>query len=100
MSLFHSYSKAKQEKVDIRNKISDYPTKRNYGIATIKKHYGYIAIQFYSLDFYGASLYHHSWDYWRKDRVQYSFHHNCNDIKNFNLPFYYLSRSKIFQRCS
>ena len=105
MSLLHSYKRAKGDDYQdylIFNhgdtyRISDFKTKESYAVTDIKKRYDYIKLQIYSLDFYGQSEYHRSFDFWRKGMTQYSVHHKDTEGKPFHFPFYYQRRTHTFQ---
>ena len=105
MSLLHSYKRAKGDDYQdylIFNHgstylISDFKTKESYAVTDIKKKYDYITLQLYSLDFYGQSEYHRSFDFWRKGMTQYLVHHKDTEGKPFHFPFYYQRRNHTFQ---
>ena len=106
MSLLHSYKRAKGADYHdylIFNhgdtySISDFKTKESYSVANIKKRYDYIKLHLYSLDFYGQSEYHRSFDFWRKGMTQYLVHHNDTEYQHFHFPFYYQRRTHTFQK--
>ena len=105
MSLLHSYKRAKGDDYQdylIFNHgntylISDFKTKESYAVTNITKRYDYIKLQIYSLDFYGQSEYHRSFDFWRKGMTQYLVHHKDTEGKPFHFPFYYQRRTHTFQ---
>ena len=97
MSLLHSYKRAKVDEVLDKENISDYITKSSYATTNIEMKYDHVKLRIYSLDFYGMSFYHRSWDYWRLYNVQYSFHHKDMGGSHFHFPFYYQRRNGTFQ---